>query len=166
MLDKLLEPMSRVIDNLTRIIGGAFSSIADFFTLNTSAMTVMVVMLAAVLASAVTSLSPMFAIVGALNLALIVVLLVLRDHENTNSVTSTKKEKELVPYDDWPNDCYACGSELGQVRAQFVVQKGESVNKLKAVGVCDACARTHSALLDYSDRLDKIYNMRGEPEEI
>ena len=77
-----------------------------------------------------------------------------------------KEIKKVIPYDDWPNTCYACNTELGQNRGQFVVQKGDDRNKIKSVGLCEECTRTHSTLLDYSDRFEKLYDMSGDPEEI
>ena len=80
--------------------------------------------------------------------------------------TKTVTVEEIIPYNDWPNDCYGCGNTLGEKRGQFVVQTGEESNNIKAVGLCKKCTRTHSTLLDYSEKFNKLYDMRGEPEEI
>lgn len=80
--------------------------------------------------------------------------------------TRTETIDKIVPYDNWPDSCYACDNELGHVRGQLVIHKGEDTNQMKAVGLCENCTRTHSTMLDYSDRFAEIYDMRGEPEEL
>jgi len=80
--------------------------------------------------------------------------------------TKTETIDKIVPYNDWPDECYGCGQTLGSVRGQLAIHKGESTDQMKAVGLCETCTRTHSTLLDYSDRVQEAFDHRGEPEEI
>jgi hypothetical protein len=86
--------------------------------------------------------------------------------QTSSNSTRTETIEKMVPYNEWPNECYACGQPLGSVRGQLVVHKGDNANSLKAVGLCETCTRTHSTLLDYSDEMEEIFDSRGDPEEL
>lgn len=78
-------------------------------------------------------------------------------------------ETEVVPYDEWPSDCYSCGKDIEksmEVRGQFVVHKGQSEAETKAVGVCESCVWTYGTLFDNADELTRIYDHRGDPVEL
>lgn len=61
-------------------------------------------------------------------------------------------EKKPLPYEEWPDYCHSCGTELDEDmrrRGQFVVQRGdESGDDMLSVGLCRECARTYATLLD------------------
>lgn len=83
--------------------------------------------------------------------------------------TETEVKEKIIPYDSWPDDCYTCGEDIDEnmeYRGQFVVHKGESDIKTKAVPLCEECMWTHSTLIDNHDRLVETYDGRVEPEEL
>jgi hypothetical protein len=86
--------------------------------------------------------------------------------QSSNIQTKTVTTEQIVPYNDWPDECYGCGAELGAIRGQLAIHKSEDSDDMKAVGLCEECTRTHSTLLDYSDRVQEMFDHRGNPEEI
>lgn len=89
------------------------------------------------------------------------------DHviDNSDPVVET----EIVPYDKWPNECYVCRSDIPDdmdIRGQFVIHKGESQSKTKAIPMCEECTWTHSTLVDNHDTLVGIYDERQQPTEL
>jgi hypothetical protein len=53
-----------------------------------------------------------------------------------------------------------------RIRGQFVIHKGESQAKTKAVPLCEECTWTHSTLVDNHDALVGIYDEREQPTEL
>lgn len=78
-------------------------------------------------------------------------------------------ESEIIPYDQWPNECYVCGDEIPddmEYRGQFVIHKGESEAKTKAAPLCESCTWTYSTLMDNHEALVGAYDRRGNPVDL
>lgn len=84
----------------------------------------------------------------------------------SDSPIQVEKETEtIVPYEDWPTECYGCGESITDdmdVRGQFVVHKGESVANTKAVGLCDECTWTGSTVVDNMYQFTEPFDGRDE----
>lgn len=107
-----------------------------------------------------------------MGIALVVIWIMYKLGQNTeptsssSSTTTTNTVETIVPYDDWPNDCHTCDSKLGEMRAQFVVHKGDNPNQMKAIALCESCARVHGTIIDYDDEFAQLFDNRDEPDEL
>ena len=91
------------------------------------------------------------------------------DLKNVTSNNDPIVETEIIPYDQWPDECYVCHDDIPddmEIRGQFVIHKGESESRTKAVPLCESCTWTHSTLVDNHDTLVEIYDERGKPSEL
>lgn len=89
--------------------------------------------------------------------------------EHVTSNNDPIVETEIIPYDQWPDKCYVCHDDIPddmEIRGQFVIHKGESESRTKAVPLCESCTWTHSTLVDNHDTLVEIYDERDEPTEL
>jgi len=83
--------------------------------------------------------------------------------QQTDTSTQAKTvevEKEVVPYQSWPDTCYACNKEITESmekRSQFAVHKGESLDEVKSVPLCDECTWTYSTMIDSHGKLTQIW---------
>lgn len=83
--------------------------------------------------------------------------------------THTETIQEIVPYDQWPDQCYVCNDDIPDgmnYRGQYVVHKGEGESQTKAVPLCEECVWTYSTLMDNHDTLVGIYDCRDDPVEL
>ncbi len=82
----------------------------------------------------------------------------------------TETVEKLVPYDQWPDQCYVCNSDIDgdmKVRGQFVVHKGQSEAETKAAPLCEECTWTYTTLAEYDEQLvSDVYDCRGEPVDL
>ena len=92
-----------------------------------------------------------------------------RRRDRSNTTTSSNTEKEIIPYENWPDSCVACGKEIPdsmELRGQFCVHRDESVADTKAGGLCSECTRTYSTLVDNHTQLLDIYDKSEDPVEL
>jgi len=90
-------------------------------------------------------------------------------HVNPRVETHTETVEQLIPYDQWPDQCYVCNSDIEHdmnVRGQLAIHKGEEEAKTKAAPLCESCTLTYSTLMDNHDTLVDIYDRRDRPVEL
>lgn len=89
--------------------------------------------------------------------------------ENTRTEIREREVEKIVPYEQWPEQCYSCGDEIPEsmeYRGQYVVHKGEDAAKTKAVGLCEECTWTYSTLVDNHERFIDPLDCRNDPIEL
>lgn len=102
---------------------------------------------------------------------------VFNNDSNDNSIDKynqpvskeVETKKEIVPYNQWPDECYVCNDNIPEnmsIRGQYVVHKGESNTQMKAIPLCESCTWTHATLLDNHDRMTKIFDERENETEL
>lgn len=83
--------------------------------------------------------------------------------QHTHKSSNSSSEDNIIPYDAWPDECFACSTEIDDdmdIRGQFVVHKGDSVAQTKAVPLCEECTWTYSTLVDNSEPITEICDDR------
>lgn len=76
-------------------------------------------------------------------------------------------EERIVPYNEWHNNCYACGkfiTEDVEERGQFVVHREEDKNHTAAVGLCSKCTRQFSTLIEHWEKFETTFDVRESEE--
>lgn len=71
--------------------------------------------------------------------------------------------ERIVPYDEWHNECYACGriiTEDEEKRGQFVVHREEDKEHTAAVGLCPKCTRHFSTLIEQWKKFEPTFDIR------
>ena len=76
---------------------------------------------------------------------------------------------KIVPYDEWHEDCYACGRNIehsSKKRGQFVVHRDEATEHTAAVGLCEKCTRHFSTLIEQWEKFEPTMDTRVEDGEV
>lgn len=92
------------------------------------------------------------------------------DNQSGNDEIRELTESGIIPYDNWHDNCYACGTDMEktrseesiqfQTRGQFVIHRGNSAEQTAAVGLCQKCTRHMGTIIENWDEFEPAVDVR------